>query len=107
MKKALATKGVLAIIADVNPVQYYKGGIFNGAGCSSHPIQAPLQHAMALVGYGPGYYLIRNSWDSMNTLTLTINLLNLSLFLFFILKKATWGEQGFLRIACKLILAFN
>ncbi len=83
MKKALATKGVLAIIADVNPVQYYKGGIFNGAGCSSN-IQPPAAHAMALVGYGPGYYLIRNSWDSMNTLTLTINLLNLSLFLFFI-----------------------
>ena len=66
MKKALATEGVLAIAMDVKPLQFYKGGIFNGAGCSSNIYPGNWFHAMALVGYGPDYYLIRNSWNSMN-----------------------------------------
>ena len=68
MKKALASKGVIAVTMDIEPIQFYKGGIFNGAGCSSavydFNTQKPMIHAMALVGYTPSYLLIRNSWDS-------------------------------------------
>ena len=55
----------------------YAGGIFTGNDCTALGV---LQggHAVNLVGYGPGYYLLRNSWDTK------------------------WGEQGYMRIASKI-----
>jgi hypothetical protein len=48
-------------------LQFYHGGIFVG-GCA-----AQLNHAVAVVGYGAGYWLVRNSWG------------------------AGWGEGGYVR----------
>ena len=78
MKKLIGTHGVAAIIADVKPLQFYKGGtVFNGQ-CSQDRADNPnnLLHAMAIVGYTPTYYLIRNSWDSKNLIYLIINIYN-------------------------------
>jgi len=56
-------------IAAGSPLQFYSGGIFTG-GCA-----AQLNHAVAVVGYGPGYWLVRNSWGG------------------------SWGEAGYARFA--------
>lgn len=46
----------IAIEADQPSFQLYKSGVFTGA-CGT-----TLDHAVALVGYGEDYYILRNSW---------------------------------------------
>jgi C1A family cysteine protease len=46
----------IAIEADQREFQLYKSGIFTGA-CGNK-----LDHGVLLVGYGPDYYLVKNSW---------------------------------------------
>ena len=52
----------IAIEADESSFQLYKSGVFTGS-CGT-----TLDHAVALVGYGPSsngdYYILRNSWGS-------------------------------------------
>lgn len=55
--------------AGCNDFYGYKSGVFN-TGCGTR-----LDHAVNLVGYGPDYYILRNSWGT------------------------TWGENGYMRIA--------
>lgn len=49
-------------------IQSYRSGIFSG--CQNNA----LNHAVTVVGYGPGYWIIKNSWGT------------------------NWGEQGYMRI---------
>ena len=62
LKQALANNGVVSIIIDATTFQFYGGGIFTGMGCSSDPNYA--DHAVSMVGYAPGYFLLRNSQNS-------------------------------------------
>ncbi len=69
MMNAIATTVVsIAIEADQASFQLYKSGVFTG-NCGTK-----LDHAVALVGYGSDYYILRNSWGT------------------------TWGESGYMRI---------
>ena len=57
MMTALSQQPVsIAIEADQREFQLYKSGIFTGA-CGNK-----LDHGVLLVGYGPDYYLVKNSW---------------------------------------------
>lgn len=47
----------------------YKSGIFN-----SCPETGTVDHTVALVGYTPDYWIVRNSWGT------------------------TWGEKGYIRL---------
>lgn len=69
--KALDTSVVaIAVNAGCTKFYQYSSGIFSGRGCGTS-----LDHGVALVGYGDGYYILRNSWGS------------------------SWGEGGYMRIA--------
>ena len=75
VKTAIANNGAVYVTLHADPktgssMMDYGGGIWRGP-CKTNSND----HAVALVGYGPGYYLLRNSWDK------------------------TWGEQGYMRIA--------
>jgi len=57
MMTALTQQPVsIAIEADQREFQLYKSGIFTGV-CGTK-----LDHGVLLVGYGPDYYLVKNSW---------------------------------------------
>ncbi len=45
-------------------------GIYNEPACNP----ANLDHGVLVVGYGPGYWLVKNSWDT------------------------TWGDQGYVKM---------
>jgi C1A family cysteine protease len=60
----------IAIEADQAVFQLYSTGIFDSAKCGTN-----LDHAVALVGYGDNYWILRNSWGT------------------------SWGEQGYMRVA--------
>jgi len=71
--KAAVNKGPvsIAIEADQTAFQYYNGGIIS-SGCGT-----ATDHGVLAVGYGDGYWIVKNSWGP------------------------NWGEQGFVRIADK------
>jgi KDEL-tailed cysteine endopeptidase len=58
------------IEADQNVFQSYRGGIINDPACGTN-----LDHAVLLIGYGDGYWILKNSWGT------------------------GWGESGFFNIA--------
>jgi len=60
----------VSVEADKAPFQHYTSGILNSKLCGTK-----LDHAVVVVGYGDGYWIVRNSWG------------------------ADWGEEGYLRIA--------
>ncbi|TDG49695.1 hypothetical protein AWZ03_003933 [Drosophila navojoa] len=66
---ALAEKGPVSVCVDASKFQHYRGGIFSDPSCGQH-----VNHAVLAVGYGPDFWLIKNSWGS-------------------------WGEQGYMRLA--------
>jgi len=69
MQSALQQQPVsIAIEADQASFQHYTGGILSGA-CGTK-----LDHGVLAVGYGPGYWLVKNSWG------------------------ASWGENGYVRL---------
>jgi C1A family cysteine protease len=70
IKNALAAHGpmVAHINADGDDFKQYRGGIITGGSTA-------INHAVTLIGWGPGYWIVKNSWS------------------------ASWGEQGFFRIA--------
>lgn len=73
---ALAKVGPLAIAVHANQDWFsYKSGIFKPKpnDCPSLAIQG--NHAVLLVGYGPDYWIIKNSWGE------------------------DWGEKGYIRMA--------
>jgi len=63
--------GPISVAIQANQVVflYYTGGIIS-ANCGTYT-----DHAVLVVGYGNGYWIVKNSWG------------------------AAWGEQGYVRIA--------
>ena len=61
--------GPLSIALDASSFQTYTGGILSN--CDGKT----LDHAVLIVGYAPGYWIVKNSWG------------------------ANWGESGYIRIA--------
>ena len=61
----------VGIEADQNIFYHYSGGIMSSSSGCGHA----LDHAVVVVGYGSGYFIVRNSWGS------------------------SWGEQGYIRMA--------
>ncbi|KAL4472448.1 hypothetical protein ABPG74_018397 [Tetrahymena malaccensis] len=68
IKQALITNGALTVIVDASKWQAYRGGILQ----TNYPIQ--LNKVANIIGYGPNYWLLRNSWGS------------------------GWGENGYIRV---------
>ena len=58
-----------SVAVDASSMQHYSGGILSG-GCSDK-----LNHAVLVVGYGDGFWKIKNSWGG------------------------GWGEGGYVRLA--------
>merc|ERR1712196_489568 len=70
LKSAIQTGPVsVAIEADQMAFQLYSGGILS-SGCGTN-----LDHGVLAVGYGEGYFKVKNSWGS------------------------SWGENGYLQIS--------
>ena len=69
---AYLNRGVVSILVDAStaPFRYYRGGILSGSACGT-----TTDHAINVVGYGDGYFIIRNSWGT------------------------GWGEGGYARFA--------
>ena len=77
LKAAIAKVPVsVTIEADTTAFQHYTKGIFDSDDCGTN-----LDHAVTAVGYGSengqDFYIVRNSWS------------------------ASWGENGYIRIAAK------
>ena len=70
MLNAVAQFGPIAVSVDASTWHAYDSGIYNGCNQTTSDID----HAVVLVGYGPGYWLVRNSWS------------------------ASWGEAGYIKL---------
>jgi len=71
LKAALAKGPVsVAIEADKSVFQQYTSGILDSASCGTN-----LDHGVLAVGYGQGYFIVKNSWS------------------------ASWGDQGYVKIS--------
>jgi len=70
LAEVVAFKGPVAVGIYGNLLQHYHSGVFSDNRC-----YGPRNHAVTVVGYGPDYWLIKNSWG------------------------ATFGEHGYLRLA--------
>jgi hypothetical protein len=69
IKSAIYTYGPVSVgVAADNAFSNYRSGIFQGSGSTQ------LNHAVNLVGWGDGYWIMRNSWGT------------------------GWGESGYMRI---------
>lgn len=67
---AIATTPV-AVGVDASNFQHYRRGIFRDQRCSKQR----LNHGVLAVGYGPSYYIIKNSWSTR------------------------WGDRGYMKLA--------
>ena len=70
MIAALADGPIVIEFNAIEPFFYYKTGIFDYPKCGTQ-----VDHAMAAVGYGPDYVVLKNSWGK------------------------TWGDKGFAKVA--------
>ena len=72
IKEFLYENGPLAAALNANPLQTYSSGILDKTS-SQCPVSG-INHAVLIVGYGPDYWIVKNSWGS------------------------NWGESGYFRI---------
>jgi len=70
IKRAVYNKGAVLTAMDADPIGNYNGGVFASCGTGGN-----LNHAVLIVGWGPGYWLVKNSWAD------------------------SWGEQGLIKIS--------
>jgi len=76
LQSALMTGPVsVAIEADQLAFQLYNGGILENSGGLFHSCGENLDHGVLAVGYGDGFFKVKNSWG------------------------ASWGESGYLQIS--------
>ena len=70
--KALASVGPVSVAIDAShrSFQFYSHGIYDEPECSPQA----LDHGVLAVGYGPGYFLVKNSWSTK------------------------WGEDGYIKM---------
>jgi len=78
LQQMVASVGPISVGVDANiSWQLYQGGVYKPKskiiGCSNDP--SKMDHGVAVVGYGPGYWIVRNSWGP------------------------GWGEKGYMRLA--------
>lgn len=69
MASVVFTRGPVVVAVDASGWFDYRGGVYSG-GCSSEI----LNHGVLIVGYGPDYWIIKNSWGPK------------------------WGEGGYIRL---------
>ncbi|KAL4440904.1 hypothetical protein ABPG74_009317 [Tetrahymena malaccensis] len=69
IKKALVTNGAISVAVDAKNWQHYKSGIFQDY------VNGQMNKAATIIGYGPNYWLLRNTWGT------------------------SWGENGHIRVA--------
>ncbi|VEN46852.1 unnamed protein product [Callosobruchus maculatus] len=73
LAKAVATVGPISIAIDASHLQFYFGGVVSKwSGCKN--TQEKLNHGVLLVGYGDGFWIVKNSWAGW------------------------WGEHGYFRL---------
>merc|ERR1719367_2004434 len=72
LMKAIATVGPVSVAIDAShrSFQFYSHGIYDEPDCSPQA----LDHGVLAVGYGPGYFLVKNSWGE------------------------TWGDGGYVKM---------
>jgi cathepsin L len=72
LMKAIASVGPVSVAIDAShkSFQFYSAGIYNEPECDS----GSLDHGVLAVGYGDGYFLVKNSWDTV------------------------WGDQGYIKM---------
>jgi len=66
---AIAAQPIAVCLHAEGPFQHYKGGIFDDASCPK-----PSDHVVLAIGYGHGFWIIKNSWGT------------------------AWGEGGYIRM---------
>ena len=73
---AVAAYGPISVYIDAGQRSFwfYHHGIYNTSDCKRDR-WISLNHAVLLVGYGPGYWLVKNSWGTK------------------------WGDEGYIKIA--------
>jgi cathepsin X len=54
MQKEIMTRGPISCGIDAGPILQYTGGVYKGAGQG-------IDHVISVVGWGEGYWIIRNS----------------------------------------------
>lgn len=59
IQEHISTLGACAVCVDGTNWWDYAGGIYNAASATPQ-----CNHAVTIVGYGPGYWLLRNSWGT-------------------------------------------
>ena len=73
LKNAVANNGPVSVAVDAEySMQNYRGGVYSGS-CSSNCNY--INHAVTVVGYAPGYWIVKNSWGT------------------------GWGDNGYIKIA--------
>merc|ERR1712156_914862 len=78
LKALLVEHGPVVTGMDASLLSFYNGGIFDDYLCCNAAFDSSClddnNHAVLVVGYGPGYFLVKNSWGKR------------------------WGENGFFKI---------
>ena len=64
MMDAVGSRGPVTVVIDASKpsFQFYSSGIYDEPTCFTNTIN--LTHAVVAVGYGDGYWLVKNSWGT-------------------------------------------
>ena len=62
LAKAVAENGPVSVAVDASGFHQYHGGIYYDQNCRND--RSGLNHAVLVVGYGPNYWIVKNSYGS-------------------------------------------